>query len=539
MMKKYFILFALLVFALSFAGCGGGSGSMDSPKGENPGKATLVELTPSHFVSHTNSDITLHAKVLDGNGNPVNDKMVVFTNLSPIGALNKFTDRTDANGIATVTLHSHVVGFATIQAEVNEGLNQVRDRTIVYYSDFALMWPEPRIVVEVDADGDGIYNETSDFNFFETSTDDTALLRATAYDEFGKRMVGIDITFSGDSGSSFPLGNVYKTNSNGEAFAYLKVSPTSVVGQETSLNLYATGYIGGLSSTVGFLQIFLQPVYITGITLVANPTGVVGSAGETSTVTAYVTTSAGVIPDDLAVQFSVSPVTAGYVTPLIALTENGAASTVFTPSATYLGNATITATIGTATNTVIILVATELVVEPSSQTIDGTAGGTTPPYTISGGIPPYTVTTDTPGLPPIPATVAASGDTFTVTVPAATAATTSTYTVTDSAGHTAEATLEVTAAPIIALTVNPLSQSLGCSSTGFHFTVSGGTPPYIINSLSPAVATVTPDATGFTAIPVGCGAVPPAPSSTPVNITVQDSAAVPALITVVLTVTNP
>ncbi len=321
----------LLAFALSFAGCGGGGGSMNSPKGENPGKSTLVELTPSHFVSHTNSDITLHAKVLDGNGNPVKNKPVRFTNLSPIGTLDKITDKTNAAGIATVTLHSHEAGYATIQAEVDEGLNQVRDRTVIYYSSFNLMWPEPQVVLEVDADNDGIYNETSDFNFFETPTDDTATLRATAYDEFGKRIVGMDITFSGDSGASFPLGNVFKTNSTGQAFTTLKVSPTSVVGQETSLNIYATG----ANNAVGFLQVFLQPVYITGITLVASPSGVI--AGETSTVTAYVTTSAGTIPDDLAVQFSVSPVTAGYVAPLVALTDNGAASTVFTPSSIYLG----------------------------------------------------------------------------------------------------------------------------------------------------------------------------------------------------------
>ncbi len=383
-MKKVFIILALLAFALSFAGCGGGGGSMNSPKGENPGKSTLVELTPSHFVSHTNSDITLHAKVLDGNGNPVKNKPVRFTNLSPIGTLDKITDKTNAAGIATVTLHSHEVGYATIQAEVDEGLNQVRDRTVIYYSSFNLMWPEPQVVLEVDADNDGIYNETSDFNFFETPTDDTATLRATAYDEFGKRIVGMDITFSGDSGASFPLGNVFKTNSAGQAFTTLKVSPTSVVGQETSLNVYATG----ANNAVGFLQVFLRPVYITGITLVANPSGVI--AGETSTVTAYVTTSAGTVPDDLAVQFSVSPVTLGYVEPVVALTSNGAATTVFTPSATYLGNATVSATIANVTGSVQILVANELNVVPTGQTIDGTAGGTTLPYTINGGIPPYT-----------------------------------------------------------------------------------------------------------------------------------------------------
>jgi hypothetical protein len=523
-MKKVFIIFALLAFAISFAGCGGGGGSMDSPKGENPGKSTLVELTPSHFVSHTNSDITLHAKVLDGNGNPVKNKPVRFTKLSPIGTLDKITDNTDANGIATVTLHSHEVGFATIQAEVDEGLNEVRDRIVVYYSDFALMWPQPTIVIDIDADNDGIYNEPSDFNFFETPTDDTATLRATAFDEFGKRIVGMTVTFSGDSGASFPLGDTFTTNSNGQAFSYLKVSPTSVVGQETSLLLQAAGSNG----SADVITVFLRPVSLTGITMVANPSGVVGSAGETSTVTAYVATSAGTVPDDLAVQFSVSPVTAGFVAPLVALTSNGAASTLFTPSATYLDYATVSASLANVSGSVQILVANALAVVPTGQTIDGTAGGTTLPYTINGGIPPYTITTNVAALAPAPATVTASGGTFTVTVLPATAATTATYTVRDAAGHTATVTLDVTVVPVVTLAVNPTSTSIcenttscSASQTTQTFTISGGTAPYTIVA-NPPILTVTSGGNIFIVDANNDSIV----INTPVILTITDSATV-------------
>jgi hypothetical protein len=535
-MKKFFILFALLVFALSFAGCGGGGGSMDSPKGENPGKSTLVELTPSHFVSHTNSDITLHAKVLDGNGNPVKNKPVRFTNLSPIGVLNKITDNTDGAGIATVTLHSHEVGYATIEAEVDEGLNQVRDRTVIYYSDWDLMWPQPQIVVEIDADNDGIYNETSDFNFFETPTDDTALLRATAFDEFGKRVVGIDITFSGDSGASFPLGNVFKTNSNGQAFATLKVSPTSVIGQETSLNLYATGYICGCASTVGFLQIFLQPVYITGITLNAFPAGVI--AGETSTVTATITTSAGTIPDDLAVQFSVSPVTLGSVAPVVALTSNGAASTTFTPSDTQTGTATITASIANVSATATIVVTTELAVTPDSRTLTNPAPGAPATYTISGGVAPYNATSSNTSL----VTVGVSGSTLTATVAAVpTEDTTVDITVTDSAGRppvtvTLTINIEVTALEFLP----PDAQgSCGIGATITIF-VSGGIAPYTATSTNSGITIAgnpIPAGGSFTATIGACALFPAA--STPVGIVITDSAPTPQLSQLTLTVTNP
>jgi hypothetical protein len=532
-MKKVFIILALLAFTLSFAGCGGGSGSMDSPKGENPGKSTLVELTPSHFVSHTNSDITLHAKVLDGNGNPVKNKPVRFTNLSPIGTLDKITDKTNAAGIATVTLHSHEVGYATIQAEVDEGLNQVRDRTVIYYSSFNLMWPEPQIVLEIDADGDGIYNEASDFNFFETATDDTATLRATAYDEFGKRIVGMDITFSGDSGASFPLGNVFKTNSAGQAFTTLKVSPTSVVGQETSLNVYATG----ANNAVGFLQVFLRPVYITGITLVASPSAVI--AGETATVIAVVTTSAGTVPDDLAVQFSVSPVTLGYVEPVVALTSNGSATTVFTPSDTQIGTATITASIADFAATAEIVVTTEFAVAPDSQTLTNPAVGDTVTYTISGGVAPYNATSSNTAL----VTVGVSGITLTATVAAVPITDTDIeITVTDSSGRPpVTVTLTITI-EVGTLTVTPPTGTTSCTAgTGVLFVVTGGLPPYTVTStfagMTVAPGTIAASGGSFTATPGVCGMFPPAPSSTDISIVISDTLG--TIVTATVAVTNP
>ena len=150
---------------------------------------------------------------------------------------------------------------------------------------------------------------------------------------------------------------------------------------------------------------------------------------------------------------------------------------MFTPSETYLGNATVTATIGNATNTVDILVASALAVAPPSQTVDGVPGGTAT-YIISNGIPPYTIATDNAGLPPVPTTVASSGGTFSVTVPAGTAATTATYTVKDAAGHTVDVILNVTFVPPAAPVANfigiPLS---GTAPLLVNFTdLSTGTP---------------------------------------------------------------
>lgn len=536
-MKKIIILLSILALSFCTFGCGGGSGGSSSPTGENPGTPSSIQVLPSHYVGQTNSVITLHAKVLDGNGKGVGNVTVWFTNLSPIGTLSATNAKTDASGIATVTIESHVVGFATIQAEVNIGVSNVRDRTILYYSDFALMWPQPQIVIEIDADGDGIYNEPGDFNFFETPTDDLALLRATAYDEFGKRVVGIDITFSGDSGASFPLGNVSKTNSDGQAFTELKVSPTSVVGKETSLNLYATGYISGSSATVGFLQVFLQPVYITGITLTASPTGVI--AGETSTVTAVITTSAGTIPDNLAVQFSVSPVTLGYVAPVVALTSNGSASTVFTPSDTQTGTATITASIANFSDTTDIVVTTELAVTPDSQTLTNPAVSDTATYTISGGVAPYTATSSNTSL----VTVAVTDTTLTATVAALpTADTDVEITVSDSSGRppvTVTLTINIEVTPLVFL---PPTASASCDGGAITFIVSGGIAPYTVLSTNSGVAIagspIASSGGSFTATPGTCLADFPA-ASTPVAIIVTDSAPTPQNGTITLTITNP
>ena len=164
-MKKIVILAILLAFSFSVLSCGGGSGSFSSPHGENPGTPTIVRLLPSHYIALTNSIITLHAKVLDGNGAPVKNVSVRFTNQSPIGILSATTAKTNNSGLATVTIKSTVTGFATIQAEVNKGVANVRDKKTVFFSSTLSL--SPYLVLDVDGNGNGIYNEPSDLNLFE------------------------------------------------------------------------------------------------------------------------------------------------------------------------------------------------------------------------------------------------------------------------------------------------------------------------------------------------------------------------------------
>ncbi|MEF9427491.1 MAG: hypothetical protein L0956_10135, partial [Candidatus Mariimomonas ferrooxydans] len=84
MIKKILLSIALFTIIVSLAGCGGsGSGSSSEPEGVNPGIPSVIQLLSTNSVAQTNADIQLKAKVLDGNGNPVKNETVTFTNLPP------------------------------------------------------------------------------------------------------------------------------------------------------------------------------------------------------------------------------------------------------------------------------------------------------------------------------------------------------------------------------------------------------------------------------------------------------------------------
>jgi len=513
-MKKVFIIVALLAFVFSFAGCGGGSGSMDSPKGENPGKSTLVELTPSHFVSHTNSDITLHAKVLDGNGNPVKNKPVRFTNLSPIGTLDKITDNTNAAGIATVTLHAHEVGFATVQAEVNEGLNQVRDRRTVFFTSASLTL-QPYMTLDVEGAGDP-------FVLFETAGDNEVVIRATVFNSYGQRVFGSSVTFGADSpyrvgaatlcsdGTdscevSFPFGNVVTTDANGEAPVFVRVDPITIRDIQTVLNITALADNGAAN----MVSLFLQPVTVASVNVSANPA--ILQPGETSDITASVILNSGdPAPDGTTISFLT---TCGAIDPF-AQTTGGVATVTFTAPET-VGACTVTATSGGVTGTADLVVTTALAVIPTSQTLTNPVAGDTAAYTVFGGIAPYNALSSHPGL--VSASVA--GDIVTATVDAVPVAdTTVTITIIDSANNTVTATLILDVpAP---LTLSPTSATITTPAPGAtqNFTIAGGIPPYINPTSSDLCVTVGVSGTTLTATIGAC-----APPVT-ITISVQDSA---------------
>lgn len=535
-MKKALILLAVMALSFGAFSCGGGAGSANQPPGENPGVPSVVQLSPSHFIAQTNSSITLHAKVLDGNGAPVKGVAVTFTNLSepfgtlkPLGTLSVTQAFTNSQGIASVNLFATTSGFATIMAQVNTGVGIVRDRKTIFFSSLDVL----AVSMDLDVDsvpGNGIYNELSDFTLFEVPFDNTVVVRATVRNAGGLRVAGVDVSWSADltgDNIEFLAGTETITDLNGEARAVVKIKPESIRNTETHVNIMASAGNGAAN----MVTIFLNPVVIDTAEsfLSANPSIV--DIGGTSDITAVVILNTGAFaPNGTTVNFTT---TCGTITPF-GQTTDGVATAEFTAPSTP-GTCTVTGKVeGVVIGSVDILVIVPLSVLPPSQTIDGVAGGTVT-FTIFGGVPAYTIASSNPLFPPVPATVTASGGTFTVTVPANTPTTTVTYTIRDQRGQTVTATLNIQG---LALSVFPdgITVNEGESIT---FTILGGAAPYNFftsnSAATPATGTVTPPPSTFT-ITFGagiCTAVPPATTcTTDVTVTVIDSKGATATATI-------
>ena len=366
-MKKFFTSLFLISILFSITSCGGGSGSSSSPPGEDPDVPFSVKLRPSQYVVQTNGFIYMNVRVLNGNGNPISNIPVTFTNLSSLGTLIPTSANTDGYGYAEVRLSSTTSGFATVQAEVNNGTGKIRDRKTVYFSTYSLVLL-PYMYLEVDGnDADAIYDEPEDFNLFEPGAvdDDSVTVRATVFDRYGQTEFGSVVTFGADSTeASFPLGNIRTTNAEGQASVLVQVDASVLRSSITILNITASADNGA----AGMVTLFLEPVVVSSVTVSADPTSV--ETGGTSTITAAVTLNTGAsAPDGTTVSFTT---TCGTVTPF-AQTTGGVATATFTaPEVTADTTATITASVGGKSDSVVVTI-TAPVTPPPTPTPDTTS----------------------------------------------------------------------------------------------------------------------------------------------------------------------
>ncbi|MBI5634922.1 MAG: Ig-like domain-containing protein [Nitrospirae bacterium] len=478
MKNKLFLTILLLMLSLTMilAGCGsGGSGSSSAPGGVNTGIPTVVKLLPVQFIAQTNSFITLKARVLDGNGNAVQNYPVNFTNMSLTGVLSSATANTNSQGNAEVRISSTTPGFATILAQVTAGTGIVRDRKTVYFSSNDVLAATMSMDVN-SVPGNATYNELSDITLFENATDDTAEVLVRVFDAGGVPVGGgWGVSWGTSHAEAIILRAETETNVYGQAKAVIQVTPETIRNTDTHVNVSAFAGNGSFNLTT----LFLRPVVVSAgaSSLTASP--IIVSTGGTSTLTAVVKLNTGAIaPDGTTVNFTT---TCGSVTPF-GQTTDGVATGTFTAPLTE-GICTVSATAGgVLIGSVDITATTTFAIQPGSLTVDGVAGGVAT-FTVVGGSPNYQIFTDSTVITPAPATVTTTGGTFSLTVPAGTPAGTVAITARDATGANASATLTITGTAT-ALTLLPTATTIDSTPGGslnVNYLVSGGTAPYTVH----------------------------------------------------------
>ena len=480
-MKKSLLSVALLIILVTLAGCTAGTSSSSEPVGVDTGIASFIELLPVQYVAQTNAFISFFAKVLDGNGNPIKNEKVTFTSLSRVGMLNTTIASTDGTGKAKVTLYATTAGFATVQAEVFAGAGRVRDRKTVYFtsSDFSsgAQMALPTMVLDVNSvPGNSVFNETTDFDMFETQFDDTVEILATVRSEIGAPVAGESISWLMDFEGEI-LNSDSLTNTAGQAKAVIKVSPDSVRNTETFFNVQV---IAGNGAT-NMVTLFLQPLTVDTAKsfLTADPPVV--DVGETSDITAQIYLNTGrPLPAGVSVNFTAS---CGIIAPFGITDSDGSATAIFT-AATTPGVCTISASVdGVVIGSVNVAVSTDLQVLPETQIA---APGDTRTFTIFGGEAPYRVFIDDATMVVTPIVVPASGGSFTVTVPITASPHSVKITVRDNVGNEDNATLEITTATS-QLQIIP-EQVSATGGNLINFTITGGSGVYTSTSSDVTVA---------------------------------------------------
>jgi len=492
----------LLALSIGTFSCGGGAGSSNSPNGENPGVPSVVQLRSSSNAAQTNATVYLHARILDGNGIPVKNERVTFTNLSepfgviktvlratgirrPVGVLSAPVVKTNSLGIATVKLTSTTSGFATIQAEVNAGAGQVRDKRTIFFGDISgpVTSSVPTLALHVD-DGNGTFDQNpDDFNLFKSgsATDNQRTIKAVVLGGSGVPLQGVTVAFGSDSPDevTFTPSSTGVTNADGEAFVLVTVSPATLSNLQRVVNITAQATVGS-TSLADVISLFLQPVTVSSVIVTANPDVV--SPGLTSTIQAAVTMlGAQPVPDGSSVAFET---TCGSITPFAQTTDGVATATFTAPTVLPPGPCTVTGTIGGQSGAATINVRTILRVLPSFLQVNGLTGGTAT-FTIDGGVPPFSVRTTDISFPAIHN--APNDRIFTVDVAPNSVPQSVFYAITDAEATSATGELQIGNAEALRVLPSAVIADSSAPEDTILFTIFGGVPPYFVFSNNPTL----------------------------------------------------
>ena len=298
---------------------------------------------------------------------------------------------------------------------------------------------------------------------------------------------------------SIPDRKVSTTNSAGQAYATVKVDPTSspvvMNVQAATASIYVPEFDNYFSGA-GLVSIFLEPVVIGQVDIYAAPTVV--SVDGTSTLTIGVSLNTGA-PAPVGTSIQLTTTCGAIDTPFVQ-TKDGNASAKFTAPSTP-GTCTVTATVGGVSDSVSITVNSDLqITGPTTiSEVNGSAA-----FSVNGGTSPYSITFDRDAGDANPIFIESSpfsGGSLTLTTNGdctkIISNTSINVTVTDNEGATDSTTITVTnnivSPPVASVCENTNACSAGVDTVTFNFC---GTTPYDVTSNNTSVIA---DQTGLNA----------------------------------------
>jgi adhesin/invasin len=218
-MRTARVTLAILLSALAVIACD--KGDPVAPIGAK------LTVTANPMQIGANGSATIVATVLRSCGAPVNPNTEVhfFTTL---GTVNPTVSTTDANGIATTTLHgTGMQGTAKVTASSGGATSPSVDVTVGIKAT----------VLTLDANP----------NTIDPALETVVRLTATVIDADGNRLPNVLVLFSAEAGTLRSRGTGVRTDSRGIATDSLTITPTdaAVAGADGSITVTAQASSGG------------------------------------------------------------------------------------------------------------------------------------------------------------------------------------------------------------------------------------------------------------------------------------------------------
>ena len=263
------------------------------------GSVASITLTADKYSIPSDgvSTVNITVRVLDGYGNHVSGKTVIFSKTA--GTLSKASNTTDANGTTKVTLTSSTSpGIATVTASVS-GITSSINIAFEGASASLTVLLNPTTVI-----ADGV----------STSTITVVLLNKTL-----GYAVNETVSFSAS------LGELSSANATTDSEGRANITITSTKTGTSTITASAL-------NTSGTANVVFIPGAPTNISVSANPSSITADGTSTSIITATIKDAKGnIVEDGTDVIFST---TSGLISPSSTTTTNGIATTTLTSSTT-------------------------------------------------------------------------------------------------------------------------------------------------------------------------------------------------------------